>query len=288
MFFASPIKHWEEGLQAAKQAKYAEAISYYNVAIQEDKEEKCFFIRQDRAVAYMFLEKYPEALVDLDYLLSKDLKISEKINVFRLKFSALVYLDRKEEARIFYEEAGELDCQSIILEKYEDCIVVRNMNPCKCFQTIMENVYEKIGWCNKKEDIRKYPGGVWIMDYKPCCDDCGKTVTKQNCGGSKSTQKDLEAVNVVVEARDLRERDVQKEIDLCQERCVEIFDIARDMCAIWYKNPACATACLGVTYSLKRGCLWCCSNGNFWEKCIEPFSFIKNLVKCPEDPAWDD
>lgn len=284
--FASPIQHWEEGLKAAKQERHTEAVCHYGAAIQEDTEEKCYFIRQDRAIAYMFLEKYQEALADIDYLLSKDLKISEKINAFRLKFSALVYLDRKEEAKKNFEEADELDSQSIILEKYGNTVVVRNMSSCKCFQTIMENVYEKIGWCSKKEDIRKYPRGIWIMNYKPCCEDCGKMDTDENHSGSMSyLQQNFEARDTTPGERD---RNTGKEIARCEDACNMAFNYAVNMCSAWYRSPSCVAICLGVCGSLHKLCHSCCSTGDFYEKCIKPFEFIKDMIKCPNDPAWDD
>lgn len=293
------FEHWENGKNYEIKENYTSAIDAYTKALETGAFYENFHVRYDRAMCFMMVEDYISALKDLEIFLEKsDLKISDKLKALRLKGSALFFLKHTEEARNLYDETNLLDCNIPILEKYENTVVVRNVPNCKCTQKFMEKLYVKMEFCESVEEIRKF-NDTWFMYRKPCnkckepCEQKKKVCT---CGCQNGAKTSL-SLGGGWEARDTlpgpaplpgdRDRENGNTIEQCYGQCNQVTTFGKEMCLAWFNLASCKAACILTAETLNSGCKWCCSNGDFWKKCIEPFLFLKEMVKCPNDPAWD-
>lgn len=294
------FEQWEQGMQFEQKENFSAAIDAYTKALEIGCFEDNFHVLYDRAMCFMMIENYAHALKDLDIFLEKsDLCIADKLKALRLKGSALLFLGREREYRSLYEESNAMDCNLPILEKYQNTVVVRNVPSCKCTQKAMEKIYVKMNFCESTDKIRKF-NDVWLMYRKPC-EKCNESCNPQKKDCKCGCQDDAKArldLGEGWEARDTlpgpaplpgdRDREQGNTIEECYSQCERVTNFGINMCGVWFNRASCKAICIGAAESLRSGCRWCCSGGNFWDKCIEPFLFLKEMVKCPGDTAWDD
>lgn len=294
------FEHWERGLEYKKAENYVAAIEEYTRALEGGIFQENYHVRYDRAMAFMMIKEYDSALIDLDIFLEKEnLRISDVLWGKMLKFSALSLSGRKEECYKIYDEAQSINCNLPILEKYENTVVVRNVPECKCTQKIMEKVYLALEFCESVDKIRKFDT-VWIMYRKPCnkCKEpCEPKKKECKCGCQDGAKASLDFSESLAYKRDTlpgpaplpgdREREKGNTVEECNERCDRVTRFAKEMCDAWFAKFSCRVACALAAEGLLGGCKWCCSNGDFWEKCIKPFDFLKEMIQCPGDTAWD-
>jgi hypothetical protein len=79
----------------------------------------------------------------------------------------------------------------------------------------------------------------------------------------------------------------QNRINDCKYWCDKFVLAGVAWCAKVFKRWDCQTGCIFAVDLIKDGCYWCCSEGNFYEKCVQPFEDILSYMGQPCDPYWD-
>lgn len=137
------------------------------------------------------------------------------------------------------------------------------------------SVMIKLGVCESKESLSFYQSGICIIKIS---DKFSDSIYKNNpCKDCESKNKPVfnhySRGTLRVNPRKLME---------CQNWCDDIAYSIGLGCA-WCATPLGKAACAASLYALKNACHWCCSDGNFYEKCLRPLQAFN-----PRDPAWDD
>lgn len=267
---------WIRAIEDCNERQFEAAEKNFDLAIEEMEkmgDPDYPYIYVDRGRLYFLLEKFPEALSDLDKALASDkLKYNDIIRALTSRICIRSRLGMDKGALEDLEKFGKIYHDIPTLVSTEKSLIIRNVPDCECVQNMFFCYFIHSGICNSKQDIQ-------IMDSKICivnktgenndtyadqpqqnrlCDNCGKIIIKKNnC------------------------------IDSCNAGCDANAVVASGWCGRVFKRADCLTACLAAVYAIQKGCYWCCSDGNFYEKCIAPFANITDYMKIPCDPYWD-
>ena len=269
-------EYWAKGLEESDNGKYFEAEQDLNMAIRELElhgNNDHFHVYVDRGKIYILLEKYSDALADLDKALqSNTLEYNDHIQALVSRIRARFELGMEKGVLEDLKQFGAIYHEIPKIEETEKHIVIRNMPDCECVQNMITCYFIHAGVCRSKSDIRMLKSRTCIID-KPLkvpfnekedietdrCDNCGKSFKEG----------------------------LQFSVEGCNSWCDANAIIASGWCGRVFKRPDCATACLAAVYMVQKGCYWCCSEGNFYKKCIEPFGSVVDFMDKPCQPYKD-
>lgn len=156
------------------------------------------------------------------------------------------------------------------LEFSKEKLVIRNMPKSNCYKKLAKAFLLSSEICESENDIIELESGIMIAKRKTVDCGCGCQDTKQAVGPQK-----------------VNKLNNQKNIDNCKYWCDKCALGRIAWCAKVFKRWDCQTGCIFAVDLIKDGCHWCCSGGNFYKKCVEPFEDIVSYIEQPCDPYWD-
>jgi hypothetical protein len=268
--------YWIKAIEACNDAEYIEAENNFSIAINlmeqsNDSEHPNIYV--DHARLYLLLKKYHESLDRIEVALnSNKLSEKEKLRAIITRIAAKSQLGISEGILEDVKFIGENYSPKI--ESTEKKIIIRDVPKCECYQKIMTCYYIHSGICNSKNDIKILNSGIWTIN---------KT-NENTCGSCQSSEKVCDACGQTITQVDKK---VDNNVEKCKAWCDANTIVATAWCTKTFKTPACQAACILAVYTIQKGCHCCCSNGDFYEKCIKPFGYITDYIKEPCDPLWD-
>lgn len=252
-------ENWKNAVEYCHREQYDLAEQEFTLAIQQlesANDDKHFYVFVDRARLYALQGQYTLALPDLDKaLLSNTLSTNDKIRALVTRIVVNVNLGLEEQALSDYDSFTKIKTDLPQVEFTEETVIIRNIPDCDCYMLIAKAFLVNSGICENESDIKVLPSGVCIAKRKNC--DCDKNASKP--------------------------MDVQE----CRYWCDKLAFAGLALCSKTFKTWGCQTACFAVVELLKDGCHWCCSNGEFYRKCVQPFEDIFSKMGKTCDPAWD-
>jgi tetratricopeptide (TPR) repeat protein len=259
MGFASDfLNTWTQAVENCDIANYEQAEIYFTKCINEATPEEINthpHIYVDRGRLYMLLDRYEEALEDINIALkNENLKNEDLYRALLSRISIFVKLERIEEALEDYERLSPIFPK---IEHTEDTIIIRNIPDNEFYKKMVTNYYVSTGICKKESDIKILSSGIIIAKKNKCACGCGSVPY------------------------------LNSKIDNCKEGCDTIAVMAGAWCGGYFKKKRCQVLCALAVNTIKNGCHWCCSTGSVYEKCIQPFNHILETMGNVCDPAWD-
>jgi len=247
---------WVDGLEHFKNDEYEKADYAYTMAIKElesKKDERHGYVYLDRAENYCRLERYLEALTDVNRAIDEfkvegsDLKKAIGLRVI-IDSAYEDFESYQYDIKLFKKLSGYVEPEFL-----KDKIIYRNMPNCTKAKKFLTEMMKATGNCNEDSDISCFPDGTWIVrrQYGNCC-----------------------SVN-------------QATIDNCREHCSKMSFMGTLWCSRRFKSGPCSDLCLGTVKTLEDLCYRCCANGDFYGDCIKPFENILQHIGNMCDPAWD-
>lgn len=153
----------------------------------------------------------------------------------------------------------------------KDRIIIRNVPDCQCYKDIVRAFLLGSGICEKDSDIIELNSGMIIAERKKCyCQYSART------GGRLPVQ-------IIQEANQRKQNAIQD----CKWWCDKGALGWTALCVKYFKRWECQTSCIYAVDFVKDGCYWCCSEGDFYEKCIKPFDDVLKYMRQPCEPSWD-
>jgi hypothetical protein len=235
-------------------------------------EQNCIeapYVYIERARIRIILNKNTEALEDLNYILTcKNVNLSDKSNMLILRHIACNACGIFEDAQNSWEEYKACN----VMPEYDETdeyLVIRNMPNCSCYRKLIVGYHLEMGICKNLSDIK-------MIDENTCI--INKTIGISVFEGWK--EDNLITIKVLG-------GDHPAEDD-CEGWCDYMAIVGDGWCGATFKTPPCiAACCMAVEFIKKKLCYRCCTNGEFYRNCIEPFARILDYIKEPCDPMWD-
>lgn len=230
----------------------------------------------DRGRLYLLLERYDEALADLDKAMEcKNLSEVERRRALVSRIATKSHLKMDHGVLSDLNLFGE--SYAPIVEHTKNKVYIRNVPDCECFRNILTCYFIHSGFCGSKNNVHMMKSGICIVD-KDCND--GEVVNESEsqveriCDACGQTLGAITSPQCVV-------------IDGCTSWCDANTIIATAWCSKVFKAPHCQAACYAAVYVIQKGCYWCCEGGNIYQKCLKPFERIVDYMQAPCDPYWD-
>lgn len=259
--------HWTSAIQHCEKDEFSDAENYFDKAIEElekseNKDHPHIYV--DRARLLHLLDRPQEALLDVNKVMDSD-KLTEydRMRALATRMSIYNHLDMNELAKKDYNEFVAMHPNMPKTEIYDDHMIIRNVPDSELFDKITTRYFLETELCEKESDIQKFRSGIWIIkknQKKPC--NCDKKDDVKNAHSKKS-------------------------VDHCNGWCDTVAAAAEAWCGRRFKNYGCILGCVLVVEAIKKGCYWCCSEGNFHDKCIRPFETINEYNDVACDLYWN-
>lgn len=265
---ASWQDNWSNAVEFCHNKDYVNAENSFNLAITEleAKEDVTHpHVYVDRARLFSLLNRDIEALRDVNVARASALLIGE--DLLRAVVTRLCSYYRLNMTEEIESELKVLRSLSSIpkVEVYETKIIVRNIPDCECSKKMIKAYIASV-FCESEDDV-KFMNGILIGKRKPC--DCSKEVPEK---------KDL-LINSSAAT--------ETSINNCKWYCGKLQFSGNAFCMATFRGYKCQLLCLIAVEAIKDGCNWCCESGNFYGKCIKPFSDILAHMDPGCDPDWD-
>lgn len=297
-------KHWAIAVENSELKNNEIAEREFSEAIRLIEEKQDFskaYVYTDRARFYALLDRYDEALTDINKALDfKDkLSTSELVKAIITRIFIHTGLNNQEEALKDHDWLSQVNPNKPEFDYNEENVIVRNVPECGCYKKFLKLLFVANGTCQSEDDVH-FVGEDICIAYRTV-KDCGC-----GCKGKKSKQKNDEALerlskkSLSSKKLDLMDdiqsqmgdrwwdRDAKQEaIDNCKYQCEKAAFAANLWCKKAFKEWRCYAACSAVVEGLKDTCKWCCSDGDAYTKCIKPFENILQYMGRGCDPAND-
>lgn len=240
---------------------FSEAI----IKMEESKDNSRPDVYVDRGRLYMLLNRYDEALLDLNKaLISPQLVQQERIRGLVSKIITCGNLGL--ESRSELKELKRLYPNFPKIEETESRVIIKNVPDCECYKNILKSYYIGFGICENESDINIMRSGTCIVNKKSKTCNCKRKQNSTISGLSDSANR----------------------VEECEFWCDKLAKAGDVWCGTHFKTVKCQIACIAAVELINYGCHWCCTTGDFHGKCIEPFSDI--LAKMDSKictPDWD-
>ena len=170
LFFNISANEWESywiaAIEDCHDRDFLSAENNFNMAInlmeiENDLEHPSIYV--DRARLYLLLNKYEEALSDVNLaLFSEKLKDKERVRAVSARVAAranLRFSDGYEEDVEFLAKNFEVQ-----VENTENHVIIRNMPKCKAFKDSLANFFIDAGICNSEEDVNMLSSDICVVN----------------------------------------------------------------------------------------------------------------------------
>lgn len=283
-----PIESWTSYWQCAvnysANQEHSNALENYSLAIAffEKSEDVPLFLFNERALSFMQMGNLEQAKADFSMVIESYEKKPSTQNLHQVlqalwgRTAIYKTLGLQEYAIADYIKISNLDPDFPVVEFDSHVLIIKNLNlendaeAKLAFITALIN----IGICEKPENISFSSSGIYIIQ-----------VTKAYASAVQKSHpscKECPGYKWMPKLQDATLKNNPRKIIECQQWCDKVAISVGLGCA-YCPTPAGKSACVAAVASLKEGCHWCCSGGNFYEKCISPLK-----VFYPKDPAWDN
>lgn len=272
------ITYWLVANKHSENKDYMNAEQNYSLAISLFKgEEVPLFLYNERAVSLIKNANFDGALKDFSVVI-ENFEKNPAISNVRQALSALwgrisIYLavGQEEDAIRDYDKISELDPDFPVVEFYEDILLIKNLNfvnDLEVKQTFIKTMIE-LGICEKTESISFTVSGMCIIKTTHAYAEAVRQSFCKKCTERnwKTTQKNAPVKNN------------SRKIIECQEWCDKVAISVGLGCA-YCPTALAKSSCAAAVAVLREGCHWCCSEGNFYEKCLRPLKAFY-----PKDPV---
>lgn len=269
---------------SVEQESFADAIVSYSHAINlmEEIGENSMAAYHERGLAYLQIKDYNAAITDFSRVIENyesnpiSSNLPAALNALWSRFGTYSRIHAREKADLDFTKIALLDPNFPIVEFSENTVIIKNLYLSsdhelkKIFASVMVN----IGVCDKKEDVFFSHAGIVTIkmssDFYDLLDD--------QCDCAALTEEMRPSIN----AQPRKERVSPRKLIECQKKCDD-FAYSLGLGCAFCKTAMGKAACAAAVYTLKNACHWCCSDGNFYKKCIKPLAAFN-----PKDPAWDN
>ncbi len=298
-------KHWAIAVENSELKNNDVAEREFSESIRLIEEAGDFskaYVYTDRARFYALLERYDDALNDVNKALNfKDkLSTTELVKAIVTRIYIYTSLRDQENALKDHDWLSQVNPNKAEFEYSEESVIVRNVPECECYKKFLKLLFVANGTCESEDDIH-FVGEDICIAYRTV-KDCGC-----GCKGKKSLDKNAESLSRLTKGKlgskkfDLmddiqsnmgdrwwdRDEKKEQEIESCKTWCNRSAWAATAWCQKVFKEWRCFTICSGVVEGLRETCHWCCGKGNFYQRCIEPFSDILSHMGRGCDPSND-
>lgn len=299
-------KHWASAIECSDLKQNDVADTEFSEAIRLMEEEGDFskaYIYTDRARFYALLERYEEALSDINHALEFKEKFSssELVKAIVTRIFIHTSLGNQELALKDHEWLSEVNPNKAEFDYNEENVIVRNVPECECYRNFLKRLFVANGTCKSEEDIH-FVGEDICIAYRTV-KDCGcgcKGAKKSESSNPVNSNPILSKGTLSSRKLDLME-DIQsqmgdrwwdndakaKEIENCKYQCEKAAFAANLWCRKVFKEWRCFAICTTTVEVLKDTCKWCCSDGDAYTKCIKPFSDVLSYMGVGCDPGND-
>lgn len=259
--------YWIAAVENFHNEDYVSAEHNFNQTIdwmenENDAEHPSVYV--DRARLYLLLNKYEEALTDLNKAIFSDkLKHWERIKAVSARVTArakLGFSDGYEEDMEFLVKNFEVQ-----IENTENYLIIRNMPKKKEFKESMTNFFIYAGICHNKEDIRMLSSDICIVSK------AGQLDKKENASDSPCAC----AINFnkqVVVANN-------QTIAACKRFCDDNAVTAITGWCAFFPVLCVVNACNKAVLQIQNNCHACCQTGLSQDTCIAPFADIVSVMQ---------
>lgn len=157
--------NWVKGLEYYHEDEFEQAEKEFTKAINQleflnDISQPSVYI--DRSEVYGSLERYKEALVDLNNALSSD-KLTNKERVRGLSnriFTCMsLGLDYSEDSKEF-----ESICPDIPYEINDKCMIIKNVPDNEILREMMSKYLIGSGFCESEQNIKTFESGIMVIE----------------------------------------------------------------------------------------------------------------------------
>lgn len=268
---------WTSAVECCATNDYFGAEKHFDKCIatlESENDETHPHVYVDRARLYSLLDRYQEALADLNKAIpNKNLKENDLHRALVTRISAHLNLEMEDEALQDYYEFKKVNPNFPKIEYTKSRVIIRNVPDCTCYKAMAKAFLVSSEICEKEEDIQILDSGTIIAKRKKC-----------NCGCDKMPKAMMKAAKKPQPApAPTKEEQVQN----CKYWCDKSALAGTAWCMKVFKKWHCQTGCVFAVDLIKDGCYWCCQDGNFYQRCVKPFEDILSRMATPCDPAWD-
>jgi tetratricopeptide (TPR) repeat protein len=287
--------HWKKAVEYCESKSYQEAEAEFNLsvaALESDKDDTHPHVFVDRARLYLLQNRYDESLADLDKVIdSEHLTDVDKIRGLVTRIFTCSNLQMGEQVLKDYAAFKAMSSDFPKVEFSKKQIVIRNIPKSNCYKKLVK-AFLLATSCESENDIVELNSGIMIAKKKECKSDCHR----KTCPSPNFNLYDHQTIPPAYQNRPNNgaygqpniHATYQSDIDGCKWWCDKCTLGGIAWCAKVFKLWHCQTACIFAVDLIKDGCHWCCKEGNFYEKCVEPFEDILARMTCDEcDPYWD-
>ena len=175
---------WANAVKMCQEKKYEEAEEKFTKCINEienKKDEKGAYVYVDRARLFLLLQRYEDALLDLNKALSNpNLQKKELTRALVSRICAKSNLGITEGVLEDLSAFRDSLPFSPEIEFTKEHIIIRNVPDSECFRDIMGNFLVKAGYCKSINDVKMLESGHWIIQRNDECKrECLENVNSQ-------------------------------------------------------------------------------------------------------------
>jgi hypothetical protein len=264
---------WVKAVEYCHQRKFELAEREFTSAIIKleslsDSSKPNIYI--DRAKLYHILDKQEEALIDLNKGLASDkLTNKERVRglVTRIGVCANLHKDISGDIQEFENIYSDFPTYEVNHKR----MVLRNIPDCECFKETISKYLINSKFCESEDNIKIFSSGIMIIDR----------ISSTDCGCHK--QKNMDNMPSAITQQELKEY-----IDECNGFCNTFKEGADLWCLNHFSSTLCKMSCLAAVKLIQKWCIGCCSEGNFFKTCIEPYNDIAAKMDSKIcKPDWD-
>ena len=155
---------WIKAVEYCSLKKFDQAEMEFNNAINDleirnDNSHMHAYV--DRARLFMLLERYDEALVDLNKALLSDKLIGkEKVRALLSRMATYANLQMEAEAMSDFAEFKRIDPNFPKSEYMEDRIIIKNAPNSELYKRLITSYFVNSQICENESDIQELPSGI--------------------------------------------------------------------------------------------------------------------------------
>lgn len=259
--------NWHLAKNASLNNDYDAALQYMHQALNDDKTIDKIFLQLERAKINQMNGDLEGCLTEInDVILQAEMGRKFDDNYIKALYGAIsIYASRDlEKASSIYKKILEHD-KSIPIVTVEENVMIfentSNLYSCRLVQDLIKKNLIIVAVCESDADISFLETGTIIVKMKPCFAKNFKKKLPQN---------------------HLKQEDTHK-VEWCKDHCTTAATAAFMLCG-YLPTTRCRAACTIAVEALRKGCCFCCEEGNFYVKCIKP---LEKYFPPPCDPIWD-
>lgn len=258
--------HWINSLEARSVKNYhladAEIVRAIDLLKQEDglgEDHAHLYI--ERSNILLYLKKYSQAIQEASKALSySHINVKDRIQALQNRACAYANLEMIIEMANDNHEWEKLYGMPsrVISDKY---LIIRNMPTDQTLVNDLIDAYLKCSVFGKREDLKIYENGTWIIEKQNAC-SCKALAHNDQIfdGRNPNNPGNMPVVN-------------PGRVNECKFWCDKTHTIW-DMwvSAKFPSSTKCYWVCKYIILDpMRDACHWCCSGGSFYDRCIQPF-----------------